>query len=210
MKKEMNPKTPTPKQPYHHGDLRRALLDAAEAELAEKGVEGFTLRGCAKRAGVSHAAPAYHFKDANALLTALATIGFERLNRSMTSRQHAERGDPRQDLVAAGVGYVAFARDNPMLFKLMFGSERPSSEDSDLVQHASGAFATLVNGVRDIRGDDPMADADGLKDIAAAWSIVHGIANLLIAGRMGFLQPLLERDPETVLADIIERSLPQQ
>ena len=57
---------------YHHGDLRKALLDAAEAELAEKGVEGFTLRGCAKRAGVSHAAPAHHFKDANALLTALA------------------------------------------------------------------------------------------------------------------------------------------
>lgn len=206
----MNPKTPNQKHPYHHGDLRRALLDAAEAELAEKGVEGFTLRGCAKRAGVSHAAPAHHFKDANALLTALATVGFERLNRSMTSRQHAERGDPRQAMVAAGLGYVAFARDNPTLFKLMFGSERPSSDDSDLLQHASGAFATLVNSVRNIRGGDPMTDAGGLKDIAAAWSIVHGIANLLIAGRMGFLQPLLERDPETVLADIIARSLPQE
>ena len=66
---------------YHHGDLRKALLVAAEAELVEKGLEGFTLRCCAKRAGVSHAAPAHHFKDANALLTALATEGYERFLR---------------------------------------------------------------------------------------------------------------------------------
>ena len=70
---------------YHHGDLRKALIEAAEAELAEKGVEGFTLRGCAKRAGVSHAAPAHHFKDANALLTALAVVAAR-----TPPRQHGE------------------------------------------------------------------------------------------------------------------------
>ncbi|MEI5579289.1 helix-turn-helix domain-containing protein, partial [Streptomyces brasiliscabiei] len=66
------------RQPYHHGDLRRALLVAAEHELEEKGIEGFSLRGVAKRAGVSHAAPLHHFKDTRALLTALAGVGFER------------------------------------------------------------------------------------------------------------------------------------
>src|SRR5262245_3431916 len=64
---------------YHHGDLRAALLKAAEAELAENGIEGFTLRGCARRAGVSHAAPAHHFKDVRAILTELAADGFEKL-----------------------------------------------------------------------------------------------------------------------------------
>src|SRR5688572_25193146 len=64
---------------YHHGDLRAALISAAEEELVEKGVDGFTLRGCARRAGVSHAAPAHHFKDVRALFTALATIGLRRL-----------------------------------------------------------------------------------------------------------------------------------
>ena len=66
------------KLPYHHGDLAAALLAAAEAELAEKGVEAFSLRSVAKRAGVSHAAPAHHFGDATGVLTALATEGFRR------------------------------------------------------------------------------------------------------------------------------------
>ena len=73
-----------------------ALLVAAEAELAEKGVEGFTLRGCAKRAGVSHAAPAHHFKDANALLTALAADGFERFVEAMRKRQSRSDRPARQ------------------------------------------------------------------------------------------------------------------
>src|SRR6478609_8578950 len=89
---------------YHHGDLRKALLDAAEAELAEKGLEGFTLRGCAKRAGVSHAAPAHHFKDANALLTALAAVGHERFVAAMRKRQSEATGQ-RGRFVASGLGY---------------------------------------------------------------------------------------------------------
>ena len=86
---------------YHHGDLRAALLEAGEAELAEHGVEGFSLRGVAKRAGVSHAAPAHHFRDANGLLTALAAEGFRRF----VAKQRAAPGRRRPDrAVAAGGG----------------------------------------------------------------------------------------------------------
>src|SRR4030095_3669972 len=89
---------------YHHGDLRKALLVAAEAELAEKGVEGFTLRGCAKRAGVSHAAPAHQCKDACALRAALVTEGFERFTVAMRKRQ-ADETTARGRLIGAGLGY---------------------------------------------------------------------------------------------------------
>ena len=111
-------------RPYHHGDLAAALLDAGEAELAEKGVEGFSLRGVAKRAGVSHAAPAHHFGDARGLLTAIATRGFERLIARQQDFQREAPPIPRAQLEASGLGYVAFATENPALFRLMLGSFR--------------------------------------------------------------------------------------
>ena len=89
---------PQPRRGYHHGDLRDALLSAGEAELRDRGIEGFTLRSCAKRAGVSHGAPAHHFADANALLTALAATGRPR------SRP---RGGGRGARVAARPGALA-------------------------------------------------------------------------------------------------------
>jgi AcrR family transcriptional regulator len=192
-------------RPYHHGDLRKALLEAAEAELAEKGVEGFTLRGVAKRAGVSHAAPAHHFKDTAALLTALATISSERLHQAMADRHARAAKDPRAQFIASGVGYVEFALANPALFKLMFGSERPDSSDEQLKKRAGAAFMLLVGDVRALIGHDPLTSEKGLLDIAAAWSLVHGIAHLLIADRIGFLRPMLERDFEGTITRLVER-----
>jgi len=199
---------PPTRQTYHHGDLRRALLVAAEAELIEKGVEGFTLRGVARRAGVSHAAPAHHFKDTAALLTALAAVAAERLTETMTRRGKAAADDPRARFVASGTGYIDFALENPALFTLLFGSERPDSDDPDLVRHASAAFAELVDGIAAIGGKDPLADAGGRIDVAAAWSLVHGAAGLLIAGRMKFLRSALEADRDAVLARLVERIVP--
>lgn len=199
---------PPSRATYHHGDLRRALLVAAEAELIEKGIEGFTLRGVARRAGVSHAAPAHHFKDTAALLTALAAVAAERLTGTTTRRSKAAADDPRARFVAAGTGYIDFALENPALFMLLFGSGRPDSDDPDLVRHASAAFANLVDGIAAIGGKDPLADADGRIDVAAAWSLVHGAASLLIAGRMKFLRPALEADRDAVLARLVERIVP--
>lgn len=193
---------------YHHGDLRKALLQAAEAELAEKGVEGFTLRGCAKRAGVSHAAPAHHFKDANALLTALAAIAAERLYDSIAGRHARAEKTPRAQFIAAGVGYVEFALSNPALFRLLFGSQRPDQSDERLRKRSGAAFTELVSDVRALTGSDPMASDAGLLYVATAWSLVHGIANLLIPGNLGFLQPMLERDFEGTIIGLISKIVP--
>jgi len=189
---------------YHHGDLREALLAAAEAELSEKGVEGFTLRGCARRAGVSHAAPAHHFKDAGALLTALAAEGFERFITTMRKRQE-EVTDARDRLTAAGLGYIDFALANPALFRLMFSSSRPDFGDAALSQAASAAFAVLTDAVREARGADPAEDGRAMLDVAASWSIVHGLAELLLSGQLRFLADIAGDDPEAVYAEIIRR-----
>ena len=189
---------------YHHGDLRKALLDAAEAELAEKGLEGFTLRGCAKRAGVSHAAPAHHFKDANALLTALAAVGHERFAAAMQKRQAAATS-ARGRLIAAGLGYLDFARANPGLFRLMFSSQRPDYSDPGLAACGFRSFSVLTDAVRDLTGADPFKDKTAMLDAMGAWSIAHGLAHLLLAGQLPIAT---EGNPDATYAAIIGRALP--
>lgn len=196
------------KAAYHHGDLRKALIEAAEAELAEKGVEGFTLRGAAKRAGVSHAAPAHHFADTNALLTALAALAFQRLADSMSGRQSRAPGEPRAQFIASGLGYVDFALSNPALFKLMFGSQRLDTGNAELISYGSKAFRILVDAIAAVRQSDPLAGHAGLIDIATSWSVVHGLANLLIADRMRFLELALAANRDEVLSVMIGRALP--
>lgn len=197
------------KSAYHHGDLRQALLAAAEAELEEKGLEGFTLRGVARRAGVLHAAPAHYFKDTAAMLTALAIVGAERLTQSLEKHRDRAAEGARDRIVASGVGYIAFALENPALFKLLFGSERPDSDDPRLVEQAARAFQMLTGDLAELRGFDPMAEEKGTLDTAALWSAVHGIASLLIADRMRFLKPLLARDRDATLARLVQRTLPR-
>lgn len=199
-----------PRPAYHHGDLRGALLRAAEEELAEKGMEGFTLRGCAKRAGVSHAAPAHHFKDANALLTALAATGFGRFTDAMKARQDAAGSDPRARLIGSGLGYIDFARANPALFRLMFSSFRPDFETMNLKTEARDAFALLVDSVGALRGIDPRSDPAAMRDVAAAWATAHGLADLILANRMPFMSAISGGEPEKVYADIIGRSIPDR
>lgn len=200
----------TPKHAYHHGDLRGALLRAAEEELTEKGMEGFTLRGCAKRAGVSHAAPAHHFKDANALLTELAAIGFERFTEAMHARQRQAGDDPRWRLINAGLGYIDFAKANPALFGLMFSSFRTDFETAHLKDHSSAAFHLLVASVAAARHTTPSNDPRLLRDVAAAWATAHGLADLVMSNRMPFLDAISGGDIEGLYADIIGRSVPDE
>lgn len=196
-----------PKASYHHGDLRKALLEAAELELAEKGVEGFTLRGCAKRAHVSHAAPAHHFRDTNAMLTALAAVGFERFVAAMRARQ-VNAPDARTRLVAAGLGYIDFAKANPALFRLMFSSFRPDFNDPALQSAASAGFNILADGIAAIDGVDPRADPVAMRGVVAAWAIAHGLADLALSGRLPRISDDRNTDLDAVYADIISRSVP--
>ncbi len=177
----VNENPSTHKKPsYHHGDLRSALLVAAEQELSEKGIEAFSLRGVAKRAGVSHAAPSHHYSDTKGLLTALAAIGFERFLESQLKRKRLVSNDPKVQLAASGLGYIDFAIANPALFRLMFSSEKPDSTNMELEAMSSVAFNRLLDDVLKIVGSDPRTDPAIMADVMATWALVHGLADLLI------------------------------
>jgi AcrR family transcriptional regulator len=186
---------------YHHGDLQAALLASAEAELAEAGIEAFSLRRVARRAGVSHAAPAHHFGDVQGLLTALAAEGFRRFLQAQADREAMAPADPVSQMVAAGLGYVDFALARPALFRLMFSSDRPDFGNPDLLSWADRAYAHLESGV------DAATGGRRIEDIAAVWAIAHGLADLLAAGRMKRLQALPPDRRDAAVAAIIRRVL---
>jgi AcrR family transcriptional regulator len=188
-------------KPYHHGDLRTALLAAAEAEIAERGIEAFSLRQVARRAGVSHAAPAHHFGDANGLLTALAAEGFRQFLATQEAVEATVPQTPRAQLIASGVGYVSFARARPALFRLMFGSQRTSYADAVLKAAADAALGHLMLRVK-------LAGGQGAQDIAAVWATAHGLADLMVSGRMKVIENLPDDALQDMIVGILARSLP--
>lgn len=167
---------------YHHGDLKNALVQAALDILASKGIEALSLRSVALRAGVSHAAPAHHFRDVHALRTAVAARGFDQLAEAL--RRAREAASDSEDVVRASVeGYVAFARSFPGLFTLMFSPERVDTADAAFRSAGRGAYAQLEEAARTV------ADANGTRDEEGRtaceymiWSVAHGYAHLVIAG----------------------------
>jgi AcrR family transcriptional regulator len=170
--------------PYHHGDLRRSLIDATEALLDERGAEGFSLREVARRAGVSAAAPTHHFGDAAGLLTAVVTEAFDDLTAALRAGDARGGHDGQRRMVEQGIEYVGFAMRHPGRFRLMFRSGL-LHEDATLMASGRAAFAVLEDGVRALRGlreDAPITGA-AWSALLATWSIVHGFAHLAIAGR---------------------------
>lgn len=196
------------KDEYHHGDLRRVLLEAAEAELNETGIEGFSLRKVAKRAGVSHAAPAHHFKDANGLLTGLAEIGYLRFVAFQEAREAVAVDDPREKLIALGLGYVDFGMQHKALFRLMFSSERPSFGNAALAEAANAAFGKLADSVAVVTGVHPFEDEDAMHHAVSLWSTAHGLADLISSGRIGFVGDLTVAAREKKVRCILEGVVP--
>jgi AcrR family transcriptional regulator len=194
------------KTTYHHGDLRAALLAAAESVLAETGIEGFSLRRVAREVGVSHSAPAHHFGDTQGLLAALATEGFRRFLDAMQARQASCRSDdPKALLIASGLGYLDFTLASPALFKLMFGSDRVDTCDPDLEKVAAASFDHLASDISRLRGVSPYEDADAMADVMASWSMVHGFASLLLSGRMYPVQAMTQAEREAFFGKIFAR-----
>lgn len=166
---------------YHHGDLRHVLIETAEQLLTERGVEGFSLRECARRAGVSPAAPAHHFGNVTGLLTAIATLGFEGLCRAMEEAA-AAGATPTARLRGLGRGYIRYALEHPARFRVMFGRFPLERGDPALAQAGQRAFGLLATANEALPGRG--GDASSL---VLAWSAVHGFATLALDGQMPFV-----------------------
>ncbi|WP_171108307.1 MULTISPECIES: TetR/AcrR family transcriptional regulator [Streptomyces] len=186
-------KTP---RPYHHGDLRRAILTAALDVIAADGPSALSLRDLARRAGVSHAAPAHHFKDRTGLLTAIAAEGFGLLAQTIKDAA---------DLKDAGVRYVRFAREHPAHFQVMFTPDLLRAGDLELTTARALAGDALREAVTAVSPESRGTDAR-LAGVAA-WSLAHGFATLLLGHNLD--DPVGDRDPEEVfrtLATMLFRS----
>jgi AcrR family transcriptional regulator len=194
--------TPTTERAYHHGDLRQALIAVAETLLAEKGVEGFTLRECARRAGVSPAAPAHHFGNMTGLLTAIATLGFEGLAEAMESAAAASDGSAEERLKAIGLGYIRFALVHPARFRVIFGRFPLDHGDAAFASASKHAFDILAQTITARSGNSEPLDQQAQADLVFAWSTVHGFANLALDGQMPFVE---EADREEALEALAER-----
>lgn len=161
---------------YHHGDLPTALRASAAELVAERGPTGFSLREVARRAGVSHAAPAHHFGGTRGLLTSLAIEGFQALNEAFDAAV-AGSDDPVERLGAMGKAYVNTALSKPGHFGVMCNDELVDSADETFMITAAGAYERLVQAVADIRDAyNPDLDVDAAATLA--WSTVHGLATL--------------------------------
>lgn len=163
---------------YHHGDLREALVAAATALLEEKGLQGFTLRQCARRAGVSHAAPAHHFANADGLLAEIAARGFERFVVALGKAADQAEGSPLARLEAMGRAYVAFALANPAVYGLMFRSGTGSLASPHLKSASTAAWQQLCDSVAAVLGEKRQDEVTA--KASAVWALVHGTATLLL------------------------------
>lgn len=183
------PARKTEPRPYHHGDLRAAMLRAAAEELAENGVEGFTLRSTARRAGVSHAAPAHHFGDVTGLLTEVARDAFGRLAASINRQVEKAQAGTVEHPVAVALGYVLFAIASPAEFQLMFRTERVDTRRPDYRAAADSAFMPTAMAVAAYyKSPNPMADPVLVRRVIGLWSLSQGVATLLISGQLGPLE----------------------
>ncbi len=173
-----------PDRPYHHGNLRRALIDEALATIHAEGVDGLTLREIGARLGVSRTALYRHFADKRALLAAVATEGFRTLRQQLVAAWE-EGGRGRAAFESMGVAYVRFAVANPSHYRVMFGGfVDPKASEAELADEAAGAFQALVDALAALQRDGIMRGDDTVTMARFVWAVVHGIATLGIDGQL--------------------------
>ncbi|ASC71949.1 HTH-type transcriptional repressor FabR [Halomicronema hongdechloris C2206] len=179
-----------PKRTYHHGDLQQALIDAALGLIAEKqDVHTLSLREVARRVGVSQAAPYRHFADKEALLAAVAEEGFHQLLVDLQDSMVTPAADPLAALQASGVAYVQFAVSHPAHYRVMFGAFQVDNATYPAL-HAVGCqtFAVLVDAIATGQQAGQIITGDPQTLARVAWSLVHGLAMLVIDGQISLTQ----------------------
>jgi AcrR family transcriptional regulator len=169
------------KATYHHGDLGAALVRAAMELLEERGETALSLRAVARSAGVSPAAPYRHYADREALVSAVAAVGYRELAERLAAA-HPSPSTPEQ-LASVAVAYVQFALERPALFRIMFGE--PCDRDNDERVAATAAVSLYVRGI--VERSFPDADAEPLA--IAIWALVHGLAFLHLDGKLDAHSP---------------------
>jgi AcrR family transcriptional regulator len=177
----------TPDRGYHHGDLRRALIDAALELLAESGGDEVSLREVARRAGVSAMAPYRHFADKAALMAAIRDHGLQLLFERLSAADADP--DPRRALAAQGQAYIAFALGHPALFRVMIRCPPPSPPPPEGPER--NAYNVLRERVKTLVPPDQVDVA-----VLSAWALVHGLAGLALDGRI--------EDPDAAIKAVTE------
>jgi AcrR family transcriptional regulator len=174
--------------PRRDVDLRSGLLRATEEILSEQGLDKFTLREAARRSGVSHGAPAFHFGDASGLLTAYAAEGYSALTNLMLRYRSEAKRDRKSQLVAVGLAYIDYAIEHRPSFQLMFRSDRLKSDDLYFTEAAKRAFEQLKEVVAPFLAQRDASEQDGRMRLLWAWSLVHGFATLVLEGHLAHFQ----------------------
>jgi AcrR family transcriptional regulator len=178
--------TSASKATYHHGDLRAACIRAAMELLEEGGETALSLRAVARRAGVSPAAPYRHYADREALVSAVAAVGYRELAERLAAA-HPSPSTPEQ-LARVAIAYVQFALERPALFRIMFGE--PCDRDNDERVAATAAVSLYVREI--VQRSFPQGDADALA--TAIWALVHGLAFLHLDGKLDARSPPVVAD----------------
>ncbi|GAB2519781.1 TetR/AcrR family transcriptional regulator [Nocardia heshunensis] len=167
---------PTPSTSYHHGDLPATLLRAAIELLEADGAAGLSLRAVARHAGVSTAAPYRHYADREALLSAVAAVGYRELAAQLLAA-HPSPTSP-DDLATIAIAYIRFALDRPALFRVMFAEPcNPADPDRVAATEAISAYVKMI-----VQQSFPTVDPDNLA--TAVWALVHGLAFLHMDGKL--------------------------
>ncbi len=195
---------------YHHGDLREALIQAADEMIAKEGIESFSLRTAAQRAGVSPAAPAHHFGNARGLLTEVAILAYERADHYVEQAGHSE--DVVADVRAVSLAFISFALHHPGHFRLMFRNDLVDRSDPRLAAASKIPGMRLARAVLAYRGTpdvDPESFGDAA-DMLCGLATLHGLANLMLEEKAAhFFQGASPKNfVKEYLPKVIERLYP--
>ncbi|MBS0234721.1 MAG: TetR/AcrR family transcriptional regulator [Proteobacteria bacterium] len=181
-------------RPYHHGNLKRVLIETALGMLQEAGGWQFTLREVARRAGVSHSAPYKHFTDKTALLTELSGQGYLQLRDELQDALTASETPPEQ-LRAVAETYIRFGLSNALLYRLMFSTEINKSTRSELNDASFSPFGLLTDVLARGQAVDVFRRAPPEEQATACWALLHGVTIFELD------RPLAGENSKTQLAD---------